>query len=394
MKIAYVNASLRVGQDGVSRVVHTMISGARARGHEVAGITASEPLGAVDYPICRVPSMAFPLQKNYRIAFPGYLQFRSFLDTFQPDMLHLNSPCTLGFSAVKYAEAYGVPVVATYHTHFPSYPQYYKLKRFEHVAWRISRHFYNGVDRTFIPTMPILHELEAHGLDRLEYLPNGVDTTAFNPAWRSHAWRRQFGERDVPIVLFVSRLMWEKNLSVLVETYKRLRATHGDGFHMVIVGTGHARQELEAMMPGAHFLGYQHGRDLATSYASSDVFVFPSTTETFGLVTLEAMASGVAPVAAAAGGALELIQPDVSGLLAEPFNIDDLTRRVSWLLSHPEYCRTIGENALARARHYGWERILDQLFATYDHVIEDVRNGRARSGHRRRRPAALAIEAA
>ncbi|MGA9405659.1 MAG: glycosyltransferase family 1 protein [Bacteroidota bacterium] len=372
MKIAYFNASLKIGQDGVTRCVYKMVEGVVERGHQAIAIASTLPIGETQIPVYGVPSVVLPLQKNYRIAIPGYQSFAKYLQEFQPDILHINSPCTLGFAAVKYARNFGLPVVATYHTHFPTYPRYYNLTRLEDLAWRILRRLYNNVDRTLVPTTPILQELREHGVERLEYLPNGVDTAMFNPLYRSNEWRQRFGGGKKPIILFVSRLVWEKDLRVLSQTYHELCSKRND-FEMVIVGDGHARQELQAMMPGAHFLGYQSGKTLSESFASADIFVFPSTTETFGLVTLEAMASGLAPIAAEVGGAVEIIQEGRSGLFAEPLNGADLTKKVEWLLDNPNYRKVIADHALARAQEYRWERILDRLFESYKEVIEEFR---------------------
>jgi glycosyltransferase involved in cell wall biosynthesis len=371
MRIAYFNANLRVGQDGVTRVVYKMIEGALARQHQVMGITSTLPEESdLNVPMLRVPSVPIPLQKSYRIALPGYQRFEKELKEFRPDIIHVNSPCTLGFGAMKYGHQFGVPVVATYHTHFPTYPRYYHLTRFESLAWKLSRSFYNGMDRTFVPTRPILNELVSNNLQRLEYLPNGVDTDLFAPHRRSNEWRKQFGGGKKPIILFVSRLVWEKDLRVLAGMHDLLRSRRND-FVMVIVGDGHARAEFEQMMPGAHFLGYQSGLTLAESFASSDIFVFPSTTETFGLVTLEAMASRLAPVAAKAGGAEELLEHGKSGLLAEPFSAVDLASKVEWLLDYPRFRQTISEQAHARAHEYRWEKVLTNLFTSYAEVIEE-----------------------
>ena len=372
MKIAYFNANLKVGQDGVTRCIYKIVEGVVERGHKAIAITSTLPVGETQIPVYGVPSVVLPLQKNYRIALPGYQSFARYLQEFQPDILHINSPCTLGFAAVKYARHFGIPIVATYHTHFPTYPRYYNLTSLEDLAWRLLRRLYNNVDRTLVPTTPILQELRDHGVERLEYLPNGVDTAVFNPLYRSDEWRQKFCSGEKPIILFVSRLVWEKDLRVLAETYHALHSKRTD-FEMVIVGDGHARRELQAMMPGAHFLGYQSGKPLSVSFASADMFVFTSTTETFGLVTLEAMASGLAPVAAKVGGAVEIIQEGRSGLFAEPLSSTDLTKKVEWLLDNPNHRKVIADHALARAQEYRWERILDQLFESYKEVIEEFR---------------------
>jgi len=377
MRIAYFNANLKVGQDGVTRVIYKMIDGALERGHEVIAITSILPVPSEQLiPMYKVPSVVIPLQKAYRMAIPGYQFFAKILNEFRPDIIHINSPCTLGFGAVKYTKQFGVPVVATYHTHFPTYPRYYKLTKLEDLVWRITRSLYNNVDRTLVPTRPILSELAENNVQRLQYLPNGVDTGLFTPERRNNSWRAQFGGGSKPVVLFVSRLVWEKDLRVLASAYQQLKTKRND-FEMVIVGDGHARTEFEQMMPGAHFLGYQTGVTLAESFASADIFVFPSTTETFGLVTLEAMASGLAPVAAKIGGATEIIEEDTSGLFAQPLDDADLAQKVEWLLVHPNARRTMGEQALRRAQEYRWESILNRLFTTYENVIRQVKQRRS-----------------
>ena len=375
MKIAYFNANLKQGQDGVTRCVFRMINAAVEREDECIAVTATLPSETPCIPMLRVPSVAFPLQKNYRIAVPGIHSFARYLHAFQPDIIHINSPCTLGFGAMRYGREFGVPVVATYHTHFPTYPRYYNLTKLEELTWRISRSLYNSVERTFVPTNPILNELAEHGIKRLQYLPNGVDGCNFNTGFRSESWRSQFANGTKPIILFVSRLVWEKDLRVLADAYARLRARRND-FELVIVGEGHARSEFEPMMPGAHFLGYQSGRTLSESFASSDIFLFPSTTETFGLVTLEAMSSGLAPIAARAGGAEEIIEDGISGLLAHPHNALDIAAKVEHLLDHPEQRLALSRNAVERAKEYEWKGILTKLFASYEDVIEQHRTKR------------------
>ena len=146
---------------------------------------------------------------------------------------------------------------------------------------------------------------------------------------------------------------------------------------MVIVGDEHAREEFEKMVPGAHFLGYQSGEMLAESYASSDVFLFPSTTETFGLVTLEAMASGLAPVTAKVGGAAGIIKEGKSGLFAAPLNAAELADAVSFLLTHPDERRRIAAAAVRRAQEFSWDGVLQQLFGSYESVL---------AAHQRSRP--------
>jgi len=373
MRIAYFNANLRKGQDGVTRVMYKMFDGALARGVETLAFTSTLPeANDMVVPMVKVPSVPLFLQKNYRLALPSYHLFARKLTEFRPDVIHINSPCTLGFRAMKYAQHFEVPIVATYHTHFPTYPRYYNLTGLEELTWKITRHLYNNVNRTFVPAQAILEELGEHGIQNLEYLPNGVDLRLFNPQFRSSAWRARVGAEAKPVILFVSRLVWEKDLRVLAETCRILRAKRDD-FTLVIVGDGPARSEFEQMVPGAHFLGYQSGTPLAESYASSDIFVFPSTTETFGLVTIEAMASGLVPVAAKVGGAAGIIEEGQSGLFSKPLDAADMARQVEHLLDSPDLRKLLARQALERAQDFGWDQILEKLFTNYGYVIDEFR---------------------
>jgi len=358
-----------VGQDGVTRVLYKMIEGALERNHEVIGITSVLPeQNEQIIPMYQVPSVVLPLQKNYRLAIPGYQAFAKALEKFNPDILHINSPCPLGFSAMKYGEAFNIPVVATYHTHFPKYLPYYHLSALEDWTWKLSRSLYNNIDRTFVPTRPILDELMQHNFHDLEYLPNGVDGELFNPKHRSSSWRKQFVYDETPIVLFVSRLVWEKDLHVLVEVNKILRE-NGTKFEMVIVGDGPARKEFQAKMPGAHFLGFQSGIQLAEIFASADIFAFPSTTETFGLVTLEAMASGLVPVAAKTGGAVDIIEDGESGLFSAPKSGKDMADKITFLITYPEKRKVMAVEAYNRSTSYHWQNIFEKMFASYKEVV-------------------------
>jgi glycosyltransferase involved in cell wall biosynthesis len=179
------------------------------------------------------------------------------------------------------------------------------------------------------------------------------------------------GATDKTVLLFVSRLVWEKDLAVLAEMYGILRSKRND-FVMVVVGEGQAGPRLASMMPGAVFLGCQTGRALSECYASSDIFVFPSTTETFGNVTVEAMASGLACVAAAKGGAAGLIKDGDSGLLARPRSPEDMAARVARLLDDPARRRVLGEGAVRRAQQFQWQDVLDRLFGIYREILAEA----------------------
>jgi len=273
---------------------------------------------------------------------------------------------------VHYARRSGIPVVATYHTHFPSYARYYKIKALETFSWNYLRNLYNDCDRVYVPSEPVRKELRAHGFETTEFLPHGVDTGMFNPVYRSEEWRKLHGCEGKTVLLFAGRLVWEKDLRTLAEAYRKIMARRSDAL-FVLAGDGPVRAELAALMPGALFLGQLGGAELAAAYASSDVFVFPSTTETFGNVTLEAMASGIPPVCAREGGACGFVKSGGTGLLAEPRDGEDLAAKITFMLDRPEERKKMGEAALSFASEQSWERIFDRLFAGYVDIASAVR---------------------
>lgn len=370
LRVAYFAGTMRVGHDGVTRVLYRLIDHLHDRKIDhVFFAPIVPPPGGCTTRFCKVPSMTFPLYRDYRVSMPGMKHFERTLNDFKPDILHINSPCPLGTAAVKYGRRHNVPVVATYHTHFASYAKYYNVPALEGISWKYFRNLYNGCQRVFVPSQPILEELLRHGLENLEFLPHGVDTEAFNPRFRSTAWRASIGAEGRQVLLFAGRLVWEKDLQTLADAYTILKRRRDDVL-FVLAGDGPIRTELERRMPDAEFLGQQAGSDLATAYASSDLFIFPSTTETFGNVTIEAMASALPPVCAREGGASGLIDHGRNGVLARPRDPEDLVSCILDLLDHPEKREGMRLEALASAQHQRWDHIFDRLLESYEEIIQ------------------------
>jgi glycosyltransferase involved in cell wall biosynthesis len=317
-----------------------------------------------------IPSFTFPIYKDYKFPFAGHRSFEEKLEEFKPDILHINSPCPLGYAAVKYGMKHNIPVVATYHTHFASYAKYYKVKALESVSWSYFRVIYNNCETVYVPSKPILEELNSHGLYNLQYLPHGVDTNVFNPGLYSEEWKTKNNLQGKTILLFVGRLVWEKDLNTLSLAYRILKGKRDD-IAMVIVGDGPIRNELKELMPDALFLGQLSGNDLSTAYASSDIFVFPSTTETFGNVTIEAMASGIPPICAKEGGAYGIIDDGVTGLITNPRDPVDLSDKIEYLVNSTVKRKLIAANSLAFAKEQSWDKIFKKLFFSYQEVLHN-----------------------
>ena len=368
MRAAYFIGTLKK-QDGVTRVLLALINEARKKNIESVIITGwAEDVyssSSCSVPVIQIPSIIFPLYKAYRLALPGLGKFKKQLDQFRPDIIHLHSPDTIAWSALKYAKKRRVPIVATHHTDFCKYLDYYHLGFFRPLAWFLLRKLYKQMSFTTTPSQVIAQELVAHKIPNVSVLPWGVDLDSFDPSFRSNEWRENINKgKDKKILLCVCRLTWEKDLRTLAEAYKLLKNKRDD-FSMVIAGDGPAREELGRLMPGAVFLGHLEKIELSQAYASSDIFVFPSTTETFGNVTIEAMASGLVPVVADAGGSKSLVKDGENGFLTKPKDSRDIYQKVSSLLDDSDLRKRVRDSAIRFSENFTWEKVFDQLFQKY-----------------------------
>jgi phosphatidylinositol alpha 1,6-mannosyltransferase len=370
MRVAYFTESLHPHVDGVSRTLSRLYGSLERRAIDFRIYSPFVPGSEVSWSsrVRGVPYVRFPPYPAYRVSLPTTRRIRSDLRNFNPDLVHVVSPTPLAFRAQGLARELGIPVVASFHTHFVSYFRYYGIGRLEPLGWWWLRTFYRRCRRVYVPSESMAAELEAHGLNDLEIWSRGIDVDRFSPAYRT----RELvpfapGEDDLPVLLLVSRLVREKDLADLVAADGILRS-RSVRFRLVMVGDGPMRSQLEKSLPHAHFAGHRTGIDLAVWYASSDVFVFPSTTETLGNVVLEAMASGLPPVVVNRGGPPELVEHGRTGFVARGNDPADLADALQPLLEDAALRRSVGEAARAAALEYDWDRINDRLIASYRRI--------------------------
>ncbi len=327
-----------------------------------------------------VPSVPLPGRSEYRLSFGLSPSARQALEAFEPTLYHIATPDLLGRHALRCAKATDTPIVASYHTHFSSYLKYYHLDLLERPVWSYLRSFYNQCEQIYVPTAAIAEVLRSHGItDGLRLWRRGVDTNRFSPTRRSDAWRHAHGIGDDEVVVtFVSRLVREKGLDVYADVIERLERQNVP-HHSLVVGDGPAREDLEDRLPNTTFTGFLEGDTLARAYASSDVFLFPSDTETFGNVTLEAMASGLPTICADAAGSRDLVKDGITGRLCPPGNVDAFAEAARTLIIDASLRDRMGNAAHKRAQDFTWPAVLGQMNGYYDEVLEqsDTRDPRS-----------------
>ncbi|MCB1089304.1 MAG: glycosyltransferase family 1 protein, partial [Verrucomicrobiae bacterium] len=311
MKITFVTDTYTPQPNGVATTLHRLVTGLRERGNEVdvirPAVIETEEDGL------KVPSVALPGYPEVRVGLPMRLVLQSRWFRRRPDVIYVATETPLGASAISAARTLKIPVASGFHTNFQQYMAHYQLPLLERATMRYLRHVHNRSNCTFVPSRDVIDELDRQGFENLELLPKGVDTRMFSPKHRDPFLRKSWGASDAsPVGLYVGRIAAEKNLPLIVETFCELQR-HFPDFRGVFVGDGPKLAELRIQHPQFHYAGVRFGEDLARHYASADLFVFPSLTETFGNVTLEAMASGVPTVAFDYGAAREHITDPALG---------------------------------------------------------------------------------
>lgn len=355
-------------RDGVSLTLNRLVAYLEAQGVDVLVFAPTVREPALRHAGRRVvvPSVPAPGRPEYRVSLGFPPRARRELAAFRPTLVHIATPDLLGLAALRVARRQRIPVVASYHTHFASYLDYYRLARLEDALWRYLRWFYGQCAHVYVPTESMADVLRSHGIrGNLRLWPRGVDTALFSPARRSDAWRAAVGATPAEVIVtFVSRIVAEKGIDVFAAVVEGLEA-RGIAHRSVVVGDGPERAALQARLRNAHFTGTLQGEALATAYASSDVFVFPSDTETFGNVTLEAMASGVPTVCADATGSGSLVRHGETGFLAPPRRADAFLEHVARLCDDADLRARMGAAARRAAQDYDWPLVLGRLLSAY-----------------------------
>ena len=315
---------------------------------------------------CRISSFAgprLPFYTEIRLPIARPATVRNQLKAFAPDLVHIATEGPLGWAALRAARGLSLPVATSYHTHFAPYLSAYRLGMLTGTAWSYLRWFHNRADLTLCPTPSARRQLLDKGFRGVEVWSRGVDSRRFDPAHSDPRLRQDLGiGPQETVLLYVGRLAAEKNLPMLIAAYRLLKGPK----RLLLVGDGPLRPVLERRaIPGVMFAGYRHGAELARFYASADIFAFPSLTETFGNVVLEAMASGLATVGFAVPGPGDQIVDGETGLLAAQIDAGALAARLQELIDERPLRLRLAKAARAFAVSRSWEEINRQVRMHY-----------------------------
>lgn len=322
------------------------------------------PSDALPYHSLLLPGISLPGYHEVRVGLPCTRKLRRHWQKNRPDLVHVVTEGPLGWSAVRAAHQLGIPVSSDFHTNFHRYSSDYGAKLLQRPVLAYLRHLHNRTRATLVPTADLASELEALGFKGMKVVSRGVDTELFHPRKRQQALRQAWGaDDDTPVLMMVSRVAPEKNFSLAIKAFRAVQEQRPKA-RMVIVGDGPQRQALQSANPDIVFAGMQRGECLAEYYASADIFVFSSQSETFGNVILEAMASGLALVAYRYAAAKEHLVDSRHGFLAEMDDEKAFIQKTVSLANDAYLYRHMGHAAHLTATNLGWERICDDFERT------------------------------
>ena len=322
MKLALVTETYPPEVNGVAMTLSRLVGGLRAAGHYVEVVRPRQALEVSGQAAARtedflVPGMAIPFYSSLRIGLPKGSRLERRWREWRPDVVHVATEGPLGLATLRAARRLKLPVTSSFHTNFHAYGGHYGVGLLRDAVLAYLRWFHNRTRCTLVPTSQMVAELEAKRFERLGVMARGVDAELFDPARRSEALRTGWGAGpDDPVVLYVGRIAAEKNLGVAVAAFLRFREVEPKA-RFVLVGDGPARAALAAAHPEFHYAGMKRGTELAAHYASGDLFLFASVTETFGNVVTEAMASGLVAVAYDYAATRAHVRDGVNGFAAD-----------------------------------------------------------------------------
>lgn len=372
LRIALFTGNYNYVRDGANQALNRLVEFLLRRGAAVRiySPTVEKPAFPPNGDVVSVPSVPVPRRAEYRAPIMLPPSVKRDIRRFEPNMFHVASPELLGHRAVTLARRRDVPVVASVHTRFETYLRYYGLAFLEPLVVAGLRRFYRRCDAIFAPSESMAQLLREQRMNfDVGIWTRGIDREIFNPARRDPAWRRSLGiADDVPVIGFAGRLVMEKGLDVFsdaIERLERRQVRH----KVLVVGEGPARDWFEKRLPNAIFVGFQRGGDVGRAIASMDMLFNPSMTETFGNVTLEAMAVGIPVVAAIATGSQSLVDDGRTGRLIRGGAVKAYADALAFYCTDADSRRAAGAAGEAASGRYGWDEVNEALIDSYLRII-------------------------
>lgn len=373
MRILLVTETFLPSTDGVVTRLVEAVRYFNRQGHEVAVIAPDLGVSDCDgVPIYGVRPYRMPFYRHRTWGTPTR-KVRNIMVEFRPDVVHVANPLLIGLSGIRYARELRLPLVASYHTNLAKYLQYYRVdyEWVKKALWQVERSLHNRADLNLCTSESMKEMLIQHGVERVHVLQRGVDTVNRHPDFRNADMRRKLsgGEPDKKLLVFVGRVAPEKELERLLPLMKTRKDVS-----LAIVGDGPDRNRLIKLFAGTPtvFTGYLHGEALSQAYASADAFIFPSVSETLGLVILEAMASGLPVIAARSGPTLEQVREGENGFLFDVAHTSSLFQAVD-RIEDADLMAAMRLNVRQEAERFGWARTSRQLLDYYHIAIERAR---------------------
>ena len=374
LRVALFSGNYNYVRDGANQALNRLVDYLLRQGAAVRVYApeVDEPAFPPTGDLVGVPAVPIPTRSEYRVPLGLSRANREDLARFAPNVLHVSSPDPTGHAALKWAEERGLPRLASVHTRFETYLRYYKLAFAEPWIEGLIRRFYNRCDAIVAPSESMADVLRAQGMNgNIALWSRGVDREIFDPSRRDLEWRRSLGIADTDVAIgFLGRLVMEKGLDVFSDTVAAL-TVRGVPHKVLVVGEGPAGDWFRERLPGASFVGFQGGPDLARAVASMDLLLNPSVTETFGNVTLEAMASGIPVIAARATGSTSLVADGVTGVLVEPSDIAGFADAVAAYVADPALRHRHGAAGEARSREFSWDAINREVADIYLRLVTE-----------------------
>lgn len=366
LHIALITETYLPEVNGVAITLGRMVAGLLQHQHHVHLIRPKQspqdtPQQTALFCETLVGGMPIPGYPGLKTGLPAKKTLLKLWQQHRPDIVHVATEGPLGWSAVAAAHELNLPISSDFHTNFHHYSQHYGIGWLQKSIAAYLRHLHNRTGCTLVPTKELQQSLTEQGYERVEVVARGVDTELFHPNKRSAELRASWGaNKHTPVVMLVSRLAAEKNLPLVIETFYAMRKVQPAAI-LVMVGDGPARASLQQQYPDVIFAGMQTGEELAKHYASGDVFLYPSLTETYGNVTIEAMSSGLAVIAYHYAAAREHIQHGINGVLAPYADAAGFTAQAVKLMLDPAQIQILREGARRSVAALTWEKIMSDL---------------------------------